>query len=169
MSAGDQAGAFGAAQLDVVADALSLAGGDHGADASGIVGRIADRETVHHGGQGVDVLGAAVVWHQDPGLGDTGLAAVHQRGDLDSGGDFRWVGVVEDHGGRLAAEFQAHPFQCGPACRGDFATRCGGAGEGHLVDIGVPHQISAGIAVAREDRHNSGRNISLSATSSAIR
>ena len=137
---------------DVLLDPVPLALGHEGADLGVHVGRVADLDGLHAGGQAVDdlvVLGPA---GQDAGLGHAGLPVVHEAGDLQQlveGGVH--VGVVEDDGRRLAAELQRVALELLAADGGDLHARRGRAGEGDLVDVGVADQVLADLTAGGQD------------------
>jgi hypothetical protein len=92
-----------------------------------------------------------------PSIATRELAAVAEAGDAHGGRDRFGVGVVEDDGGGLAAEFETHLLEVRPASRGDPATDGGGPGERNPVDTGMVHESLADRAVARQDAHESRR------------
>ena len=61
------------------------------------------------------------------------------------------VGIVEDHVGGLAAEFERDPFEVAGGAAQDAAADAGRAGERHLVDIGMIDQRVADDAAGAGD------------------
>ena len=45
--------------------------------------------------------------------------------------------------GSVAAQFEDQPLGCATGCCGDGSSGCGGAGEGHQVDLRVAHESVA--------------------------
>src|SRR5690606_37736634 len=151
LAADDDAGSLGAAGGDVALDALLLAPADHGADHRGGGERVG--EPLGGGGLGerVDELVPAGAGHQQPGLGDAGLAVDHERHRQQGGDDLVDVGVVEDDRGGLAAQFQGDAGDAGGAGGHDLLARGGAAGEGDLVDSGVVDEVGALLPVGGDD------------------
>ena len=73
----------------------------------------------------------------------------------------REVGVVEDDGGRLAAELERAAGDALAAHRGDPAAGRGGTGEGDLVDARVAYEQLGDLAVGRHDVEHARREADL--------
>ena len=102
-----------------------------------------------HGAEGVDHLVVALPGCEDAGLGDACLAVVHERRHLEAVHGGGQVGVVEDDGGRLAAELERHPLELLAADAGDAPAGSRRAGERDLVDVAVADQVLADLAARR--------------------
>ena len=99
-------GAFLLADLEVALDPLALALGDERPDLGGGVGGIADLHGADRGRERLVDLGLAAAGHEDAGLGEAGLAVVHDGAGEQHRDGLVEVGVVEHDGGRLAAELE---------------------------------------------------------------
>lgn len=82
-------------------------------------------------------LAVACAWNEHPGPCHAGLAAVEEGvADTDLHRS-RQVCTLEDHVGRLPAQFECDLLDCAPSQFGHPCAHCRGAGEGHQVDVGV--------------------------------
>ena len=138
-----------------------MLGGDQRAELGRRVDPGADLHRV--GGRGRllgELVGARCV-DEEARVGDADLAGVEERALQDAADGGVEVGVVEDHGRRLAAELQAHPLQVAGGRADDRAPDLGRAGEGDLVDAAVlGHRLADGRA-AGDDVEDAVRDAGL--------
>ena len=118
--------------------------------------RVADGLRRHRRGQGVADLVVAAPRGEHPGEGHAGLAVVHEPAADQVGDGLFEVGVVADDGRRLAAELEGAALELLAADGTDLAAGGGGAGEAHLVDVRVAHQVLAHLAVGGDDVDHAG-------------
>ena len=102
-------------------------------------------------GECFDDLVVAVVRDEDAGLSAAGLSGVEHSGHDEIVHDGVEIDVVEDDASRLPTQFEGAALDLLTANRGDDRAGEGGAGEGHLVDIGVSDQVFRAGAVGRHD------------------
>ena len=90
------------------------------------------------------------------------LEALHEAGHHRQRHSGREIGVVQDHGRRLAAKLQGHPLQSvGPGPHDSLSNR-GRAGERDLGDVRVGAQLRAHhVAAAVDDVEHAGRRAGL--------
>jgi hypothetical protein len=105
-----------------------------------------------------------VAIHEEPGVSGTDLPGVEQAA-LQAADDGRVdVGVAGDNARRLAAEFEAEPFQVAVSRSvHDRTADLSRASERHLVHVGVLDQCLAQITIAGEQVDRSGRHAGVDA------
>ncbi len=143
--------ALGLAPGDEVADPLQLHGCHDGPDVGRFVERVTHAQRAHAPLQlGVEALRHTLL-HEDAGSGAADLALVEPDGVHHAFHGAVEVGVLEDHEGRLAAEFEAQLLPRAGGLLPDEAADLGRSREGHLVDARMSRQGRARGAVARDD------------------
>ncbi len=139
-SARHEFGAFFQSAADVVLDARALQRRDDRADLVALVERIADPHPADHLRRDPLHLVHARSRNEHPRVGEAGLSVVEET-RLDRAGDgAREIGVVEDDGGRLAAQFERDALDRLRAQFADAPPRRRRSGERHHVDFGMRGQ-----------------------------
>src|SRR5581483_6111335 len=144
-------GALLLADADVALDALTLAGSDERTDGRLGVEGVADDLVAQLLGDALGHLVVAVAGGEDAGLGHARLAVDEDGAAEKSGDGLVEVGVVEDDGGRLAAQLEGDAPQALAAQRRDALAGGGAAGEADLVDVGVGDEVLAHGPVGGDD------------------
>ncbi|CAB4940839.1 unannotated protein [freshwater metagenome] len=146
---------------DVALDALTLTLGDErSAEVLG-VGGIAGGLGANGGGERITDLVVAAGRGEHAGESHTGLTVVHETATDDVGDGLIEVRVLADDGGRLATELQGAALELLATDGADLATGSGGAGEAHLVDVGMTHEILAHLTVGGNDVDDTGGDAGL--------
>ena len=151
-------GALFLADLDVALHALLLGLVGHGADDRFGVGRQAEGQLVDGGDEGVDNFLVPVGRGENPARGVAGLTGDEEHLAEETLDRVVEVGVVADDGGGLAAEFQGDRTHQRGTCLADRPAHLDAAGERDLVDIGVRHQILAGLHASGDHVEHAARN-----------
>ncbi len=156
-------GAFLDPLADQTLDAFELHRSDDRADVDRLVARIADAQRLHAGAElGVEGLGDALV-DQQARAGAADLPLVEPDGVHHPFDRAVQVRVVEDEKRRLAAQLQRQALARPRRRLADQPADLGRAGEGDLVDAGMPDQQLAGAAVALDDVDHPGRQAGVAA------
>ena len=142
-------GPFLLADPDVALHPVALALGHQWADLGGRVEGVADLHGPHLLDQGLGHLGVAVTGGQDPGQGDAGLAVVHDGVGQHQRHGLGQVDVVEEDGGRLAAQLEAEALEVGPAGGADLSPAAVEPVKETLSTPGMVDQVLAHLTAGR--------------------
>ena len=154
--AGGQRGPLGHPLRDVAEDPVALAADGQGSHLGFGVELVSDLDLGERAGEGVDEFVVTVLRHDDAGQRGAHLAGHHALGLGEPGGGDAEVGIVEDDGGGLAAEFEGDPGDPFAAQRGDPPAGRRRSGEGDLVDPRVAHQQLGHLAVGGDHVEDAG-------------
>ena len=125
------------------------------------------RDVLVDGLQDRDALVVPGARQQHPGRRGAALAGMHQRADADEARGVE-VGVLQDDGRRLAAEFEEQPLHRRGALLHDPLADGRGAGERDHVDLRRQRELFADEVVRRRHHvHHTGGDIGLLGDESA--
>src|SRR6266542_2633117 len=139
-AAGHERGALGDAELDVAAYPVALGSRNQRAKSGAALIRVSDHGGL--GGRAGDLGGAVmpVAGYEHAGMRGAALPAVTEAVPDHLRDNRRQVGVIQDDGGGLAAEFQGHRLDRGGRELADPAAGSRGTGEADHVHAAVRGQ-----------------------------
>ena len=148
---------------DVPLDPLPLALGDERADGGLHVGRVADRHAGDGLGEGLDDLVVARPRRQDAGLGDAGLAVVHDASAWAAGS--ATVASRSASSRMIAADLppssRVQRFSCSPQSAPIWRPAAVEPVNDDLVDAGVADEVLADLAAGGHDVDHARRAADL--------
>ncbi len=146
------------ADVDVALNAIPLLPADHGADGGFRIARITAPDLSDGDLSQLFHFAEPAPRHQDARTGDACLPAVHEACPQSQRNGACQIGIVENDGGRLAAELECDAFHRVCAGAQDRLADCGRAGEGDLGHIGMTADLGADhVAAAGDDVEHAGR------------